>query len=164
MHGRDPVDVRQKYKNMKTICLFYAIIALSAAACSKTAPEKLKHVKEESVQTNELPIAMFPKAKLQIEKKGEGQFWLSIDFTKWPNGPEWNRARFGINSVFHDAKLEYLGHSEKGDGYKITILQPYPENLNDHSAVPIAYKEEVSYEGNSRLIYEVDGVTYTLTE
>jgi len=117
---------------------------------------------QQEAAQNHLPLASYPTAKLEIEKPNARKCSVSIDFSRWPRVSSWNRLACGINYITYDARIEYLGHSAKGDRYKITILQPYEEDEKHVDAVPIAYDGEIDYMGGDQKVYESSGVTFTL--
>lgn len=149
---------------MKSLCLLCAIAALLITGCSKPGDETIAESSIAPTYTSELPMARFPGAMLQIEKKGIRKCAVSVDFSKWPNAPEWSRLACGIELLCYDARIEYLGRGTRGDKYRITLYQPYPESMMDTSSVPMVYDKEVEYDGAPLKVFEVDGVAYVLQE
>ena len=154
---------------MKTyILLSLAFIGIAFSGCSKrpaqvgSEQQNGQPTGEPAISRNHLPIARYPTAKLEIEKPNERKCSVWVDFSRWPNTPVWNRLECGIHFISYDARIEYLGHSAKGDRYRITVLQPYKEGEKHVEAVPVAYDAEIDYLGGDQKVFEVSGVSFTL--
>lgn len=145
---------------MTGVKLFSAMVIctiLAVIGCSKPVASHA----ESSVST--LPAPNYPEAKLEIEKPGVRKCTVAVDFSGWPDSPGWNRMACGIEQIYYDGRIEYLGHGAKGDRYRITVREPYPEGEGSTTEnVPVAFDTEVEFSGGTLKVLEVSGVSFTL--